>query len=100
MCVCVCLSHFITATTQGDINVKDITTGQSISFEGNSIQEAFPYLGSSYDAIFALAHALANVTNRGLPVTGTNLYEALLHVDFQGITGRVAFNSIGDRISS
>ncbi len=53
--------------------------------------KAFSYAAISYDHIYAIAHAIKALEEQGIEVTNETLMDSLRKVDFQGITGRLAF---------
>jgi len=61
-----------------------------------------PYAGYAYDATWAFGHALhqlLEIEGRNVSDVGfrRRLNSALFNVDFEGVTGRVGFDEVGDR---
>ena len=58
-----------------------------------------PFAATSYDVVYAYAHAADALIRDAKSVTGENLLEYLYtQVNFTGVTGSFAFDSFGDRI--
>lgn len=63
-------------------------------FTGDKIDvhsKAFSFAALSYDHIYALAHAIKKLEESRQAINGENLMKSLRTVDFQGVSGRVAF---------
>eukprot|EP00667_Euglena_gracilis_P000104 EG_transcript_104 len=56
-----------------------------------------PRVGITYDAVYAFANALANLSDPGQAMNRTALAAVLNRIDFVGTTGRVQFDGNGDR---
>lgn len=65
----------------------------------NGSQLAASYCAAGYDAVVALGQAMARVGARNVH-DGEQVLAALRESDFQGLTGRVVFESNGDRANS
>jgi len=74
---------------------NDGNASTPLACSGSDNQQLDIYAMYSYDATFALAHALHGLVEhaRVAEVRGDELYEELVtNVSFEGVTGRIAFN--------
>lgn len=74
-------------------NNPDYPGAPSIDVIANDI-----YVPYSVDAVYSVAHALRSLVVAGTPINGTTVKAALAATEFEGVTGRVFFNSDQDRI--
>eukprot|EP01052_Picozoa_sp_SAG31_P018186 SAG31_NODE_1277_length_9041_cov_22.545627_2_plen_1080_part_00 len=66
---------------------------------GLDTAEAGVYAGYTADAVYAYAHALEDMFTAGIDISTdtSRLGEFLANVNFEGMTGQVSFNALGDR---
>eukprot|EP00736_Rhodelphis_marinus_P000467 Rmarinus@m.7904 len=77
-----------------DPETADVCAGFTYTEELNT------YTPYAYDATYALAYALHDLieVEGKTQIIGAELKETLLLTDFEGVTGRVKFDSAGDRV--
>ena len=66
-----------------------------VAFDPTALTTLFPELAGAFDGLLCFARAVANVTNSGLPLTGTNLQKAIRNLNFVGIMNPVQFGANG-----
>ncbi|KAK3279069.1 hypothetical protein CYMTET_13029 [Cymbomonas tetramitiformis] len=79
-----------------DTSTYDLCVGMNYSRPDATLSKYVPYF---YDATYVVARALHQLLQeeRREEVVGAELKEAMLAQDFAGVSGRVAFDSAGDR---
>ena len=78
--------------------LKDHCAGmEAADFAG----EPNSYAPFAYDAVYAIAYALHDLveTKGRTSISGGELKDSLLNVSFEGISGKVTFDSAGDRLA-